>query len=143
MDSWGLWVIIGVLFAFGEVMTTGLYLAPFAFSAFVAAALAALGAGEVVEPLVFAVVGIVLLLALRPIARSHRRMPPQIRTGTAALVGRHGLVLETIGGPEHTGSVKIDGEVWTARAYDETDIPAGSEVHIVEIKGATALVSEE
>jgi len=39
--------------------------------------------------------------------------------------------------------VKIDGEVWTARSYDEDEvIEAGKRVQVIQIKGATALVSE-
>ena len=37
--------------------------------------------------------------------------------------------------------MKIGGEVWTARSYDEEQvIPAGERVEVVEIRGATALV---
>jgi membrane protein implicated in regulation of membrane protease activity len=142
MDAWVVWVIVAAAFAVGEMLTTALYLAPFALGGVAAAVASAAGAGDVVPWLLFAGIGVVLLAAFRPIARSHRHMPPQIRTGTAALVGRSGLVIDPLAGPEHTGSVKIDGEVWTARAYDEADIPAGRQVHVIEIKGATALVSE-
>jgi membrane protein implicated in regulation of membrane protease activity len=142
MDAWVVWVIIAAAFAVGEMLTTALYLAPFAVGAAAAAAASAAGAGEAVPWLLFAGIGVLLLFAFRPIARSHRHMPPQIRTGTAALVGRPGYVVEALTGPQHTGSVKIDGEVWTARAYDGEDIPAGRQVHIIEIKGAMALVSE-
>ncbi len=79
---------------------------------------------------------------LRPVARRHRRLPPSIRTGAAALVGKPALVLERIANDEGVGCVKIDGgEVWTARSYDEDEvIDAGERVEVVEIRGATALV---
>jgi membrane protein implicated in regulation of membrane protease activity len=68
--------------------------------------------------------------------------PPQIRTGAAALIGRSAIVLERIANDEGVGAVRIDGEVWTARAYDEDEvIAAGAKVQVVEIRGATALVS--
>ena len=42
---------------------------------------------------------------------------------------------------ESVGTVKIGGEVWTARAFDEEQvIAAGEQVEVVEIRGATALV---
>jgi len=42
---------------------------------------------------------------------------------------------------EHGGRVRIGGEVWSARSYDETlVIPAGSAVDVMQIEGATALV---
>ncbi len=53
------------------------------------------------------------------------------------------MVLERIANDEGVGVVKIDGEVWTARSYeDDQVIPAGQRVQVVEIRGATALVSE-
>ena len=84
----------------------------------------------------------VVVGALRPVARRHRRLPPPIRTGAAALVGKRAMVLERIANDEGVGCVRIEsGEVWTARSYAEDDvIEAGERVEVVEIKGATALV---
>jgi membrane protein implicated in regulation of membrane protease activity len=66
-----------------------------------------------------------------------------IRTGTAALVGRRAVVVERIANGEGVGCVKIAGEVWTARSYEEDGvIEAGAQVEVVEIRGATALVLE-
>ena len=39
--------------------------------------------------------------------------------------------------------MRIEGEVWTARAYmDEEIYEAGARVQVVEIRGATALVTD-
>ncbi len=77
----------------------------------------------------------VVLGALRPVARRHRRLPPPIRTGAAALVGKRAMVLERIANDEGVGCVRIEGgEVWTARSYDEDEvIEAGERVEVVEI----------
>jgi membrane protein implicated in regulation of membrane protease activity len=143
MDDWVLWLILAVVFAVGEIATLGFFLAPFAGGAAIAAIVSAAGGGIVVSLAVFLVISAVLLAGLRPLARSHKRMPPQIRTGTAALVGRDATVVERIANHEGVGCVRIDGEVWTARAYleDETYEP-GARVQVVEIRGATALVTE-
>ena len=70
-------------------------------------------------------------------------MPPQIRTGTAALVGKDATVVERIANTEGVGCVRIDGEVWTARSYSEDEVyEAGARVQVVEIRGATALVTD-
>ena len=144
MDEWVIWLIVAVVFAAGEIATLGFFLAPFAGGALVAALVAAVGGGMLVSLLVFLLVSGVLLGALRPLARSHRRMPAQLRTGTAALVGRTAMVTERISNDEGTGCVKLEGETWTARAYDEDDvIEPGKRVHVIEIRGATALVTEE
>jgi membrane protein implicated in regulation of membrane protease activity len=144
MDPWVLWLIAAAVLAVGEIATMGFFLAPFAAGALVAALVSASGAGTAIALVVFLLVSVAALAALRPIARSHKRMPPQIRTGTAALVGRHAMVVERIANNEGVGCVKLDGEVWTARAYDEDEvIDEGKRVQVVEIRGATALVTEE
>jgi membrane protein implicated in regulation of membrane protease activity len=143
MEEWLLWLILAVIFGVGEIVTLGFFLAPFAGGAAVAAVVSAAGVGFVGSLAVFLVVSVALLLALRPLARSHKRMPPQIRTGTAALVGKSATVLERIANNEGVGCVRIDGEVWTARAYmDEETYEAGARVQVVEIRGATALVTD-
>jgi membrane protein implicated in regulation of membrane protease activity len=143
MDDWVLWLILAVVFAVGEIATLGFFLAPFAAGAAVAAVVSAAGAGLVLSLAVFLAIAAGLLVALRPLARSYRRMPPQIRTGTAALVGRDATVVERIANHEGAGCVKIDGEVWTARSYIDDEVyEAGARVQVVEIRGATALVTE-
>ena len=120
-----------------------LFLAPFAGGAAVAALLAAAGAGATVEWAAFLVVSIVLLAALRPLARAHQRSRGQVKMGTAALVGQTATVVERIANAEGVGCVRLDGEIWTARAYDDDEIiEPGTRVHVLEIRGATALVSE-
>jgi membrane protein implicated in regulation of membrane protease activity len=143
MEAWVIWLIAAAIFGVGEILTLSFFLAPFAGGALIAAIIAAAGAGTAVSWVVFLVVSVALLAALRPIARSHRRQPAQLRTGTAALVGRSGMVIERIANDEGVGAVRIEGEVWTARAFDEDEIiEAGKRVHVIEIKGATALVAE-
>jgi membrane protein implicated in regulation of membrane protease activity len=143
MDDWVLWLIAAAVFGVGEILTTGFFLAPFAGGAALAAVVSALGAGAVLSWGVFLVASILLLLALRPVARNMRRTPAALRTGTAALVGKTGMVVERIANDEGVGCVRIEGEVWTARAYDEDQvIEPGVRVHVMEIRGATALVSE-
>jgi membrane protein implicated in regulation of membrane protease activity len=144
MEDWLLWLILAVVFGLGEIATLGFFLAPFAGGAAVAAVVSAAGMPFVGSLAVFLVVSVILLAALRPLARSHRKMPPTLRTGTAALVGRPATVVERIVNQEGVGTVKIDGEVWTARAYmDDETYEAGARVHVVEIRGATALVTED
>ena len=108
-----------------------------------AALLALAGAGAVIEWAAFLVVSILLLAALRPIAREHQRTKARIRTGTAALVGQTATVVERIANAEGVGCVRLDGEIWTARAFvDEETFEPGARVQVLEIRGATALVSD-
>jgi membrane protein implicated in regulation of membrane protease activity len=141
MDAWIVWVVAGCLLGVGEMHTGGFFLAPFAVGALVAALVSLAGVGLPLALVVFLLASLLVLLTLRPLARRHRHLPPAIRTGAAALVGRNAVVLERIANQEGVGCVRIDGEVWTARSYDEDEvIPAGDRVQVVEIRGATALV---
>jgi membrane protein implicated in regulation of membrane protease activity len=141
MGSWVLWTVIAVVFTLGELHANSFYLAPFAVGGAIAAVLAAAGAGGTVAVIAFVVAALLFLALLRPIAARRRLAGPALRTGTAALVGQHALVLERIANHEGVGAVKIGGEVWTARSYDEDEvIGVGEQVEVVEIRGATALV---
>ncbi len=143
MEGWILWLIAACVFGIGEMLTTGFFLAPFALGAGVAALTDAVGAGGVASWVVFVLVSVLTLAIIRPIAKSHMKMPPQIRTGAAALIGKQAIVLERIVNDEGVGCVRIDGEVWTARSLDEDQvIEKGTRVQVIDIRGATALVAE-
>ena len=143
MTGWVLWVILAGAFGIGEMLTTGFFLAPFAVGAALAAAFDAAGVSGIASVVVFVLVSLLTLTLVRPIARRHILQAPQIRTGSAALVGKRATVLERIANDEGVGCVRIDGEVWTARAYDDDRVIAeGTKVDVVGIKGATALVME-
>jgi membrane protein implicated in regulation of membrane protease activity len=140
VPAWLLWAIVAVALAIGEIFTPGLFfLGPIAVAAVAAMIAAALGAGWAIDLVVFAGGAAASLAVLRPIARSHLRMPAALRTGTAALVGARAVVLERV--DASGGRVRIGGEVWSARALDESQvIEPGTSVQVAEIEGATALV---
>jgi membrane protein implicated in regulation of membrane protease activity len=142
MDDWIIWLVAACILGIGEMHQGGLYLLPFAIGAALAAVLGVLGVSFGLSAIVFVLSSVIVVGALRPVARRHRRLPPAIRTGTAALVGRRAMVLERIANEEGVGCVRIDGgEVWTARSYDDDEvIAAGERVEVIEIRGATALV---
>ena len=141
MDAWIVWLVVACIFGAGELHTGGFFLAPFAVGAAGGhrpqpRGCAHGGSGDRVPGSFGAG-----LADAAPGRVRHRRLPPSIRTGAAALVGRPAMVIERIANNEGVGCVKIDGEVWTARSYDEDEvIDAGERVEVVEIRGATALV---
>jgi membrane protein implicated in regulation of membrane protease activity len=142
MNVWIVWLVAACVLGIGEMHQGGFYLAPFAAGAALATIVSLLGVGVPLSAAVFVASSGMVFATLGPVARRHRHLPPSIRTGAAALVGRPAVVLERIANEEGVGCVKIDGgEVWTARSYDEHEvIDAGEHVEVVEIRGATALV---
>jgi membrane protein implicated in regulation of membrane protease activity len=141
MDEWVWWMIAAGILAVGEIATVSFFLGPIAVAAVLSAIVALAGAPLAAQWIVFIVASLGSLVVLRPIAKRHLRTPAQIRTGTAALVGAPAIVLERVDG--RAGQVKIAGEIWSARSYDEDDaFEPGSRVEVMQIDGATALVAE-
>src|SRR6266480_7868599 len=142
--TWTVWIIAAVVLAVGEMLTLSFFLAPFSAGALLAALVSAVGGGLIASWAVFIMTSLLLLLVVRPIARAHRRQPAQLRTGTAALVGGKGMVVERIANLEAVGAIRLDnGEVWTARSYDEDHtFDIGERVEVIEIRVATALVHD-
>jgi membrane protein implicated in regulation of membrane protease activity len=140
VPGWVIWAIAAVLLAVGEIFTTGLFfLGPVALAAILAMIVALLGAGAVLQLLVFIGASVASLALIRPIAKAHLRMPAELRTGTAALTGAKAVVLQRVD-TEH-GLVRIGGEEWSARAYMDGEVyEPGERVEVVKIEGATALV---
>ena len=139
--DWVAWIGLAVVLGIVEVTTLDLVFAMLAAGALAGATTALVTDQVVVQVLVALVVSVAMLAVVRPLALRHLRTPLAIRTGTAALVGERGLVLEPVDG--EGGRIKLKGEVWSARAYDpQTSIEAGRHVEIVEIDGATAIVYE-
>jgi len=141
VPDWVYWLIAAAVLAAGEVATLGFFLGAVSLATLPAALAAALGASVAVQLFVFIIGSIASLALLRPVARRHLRTPPAIRTGTAALVGARAVVLDQV--HADGGRVKIGGEEWTARPYDEDDVyEEGARVEVMKIQGATALVSD-
>ena len=141
MEDWVWWMIAAGVLAVGEIATLGFFMGPIAVAATLTAIVALAGGGLAVQWIVFIAASLGSLAVLRPVARRHLKTPPRIRTGTAALIGGRAIVLERV--DANGGQVKIGGDVWSARAYDEDEtFEPGARVEVMKIEGATALVAE-
>jgi membrane protein implicated in regulation of membrane protease activity len=139
MGSWIVWLIIAAVLGVAEILTGTLALGLIAVAGAVAAIVGALGLGLPIQLVAFVVAAGAGLGFVRPIAMRHITQPPALRTGVSALIGRSAVVVEEVTG--QAGRVRIGGEVWSSRAYDETlVIPVGTKVDVFQIEGATALV---
>jgi len=139
MGTWIIWLILAAVLGVAEILTATLAFGLIAVAALVGAGVGAAGGNVALQFGAFAVASAAGLGIARPFAMRHVKQPPLLRTGTAALVGRTAYVLDEI--TAQSGRVRIRGEEWSARPYDETlTIPAGSTVDVLQIEGATALV---
>ncbi|MGI9196154.1 MAG: NfeD family protein [Candidatus Nanopelagicales bacterium] len=141
MDAWVWWIIAAGVLVVLELVTGGSLILLMAGGGALAGALAALlGAPPGLAFGVFALVTVALLAVVRPVARRHLRQRIPARTGIDALVGAEAVVLEAVDGRD--GRIKLGGEIWSARAYDGfSAFEVGDRVHVLQIEGATALIS--
>lgn len=141
MPDWAIWVIVAAVLTGGEMLTVSLFLGPIALAAGVTAVVAAAGPGIAVQLIVFVVAALGSLGLLRPLARRHLVTPAHLRTGAAALVGADAVVVERV--DSNGGRVRLAGEIWSARPYDDgRAFEPGARVSVLQIEGATALVSD-
>jgi membrane protein implicated in regulation of membrane protease activity len=139
MGSWIIWLIVAAVLGSIEIATSTLAFGLLGAAALIAAGAGFLGGDAAVQFGAFVLASGLGLGIARPFALRHIRHPPLLRTGTAALVGRTGYVLDEVS--DHGGRVRIGGEEWSARPYDETlVIPVGTKVDVLQIEGASALV---
>lgn len=136
-----IWLIIGVGLAVAEVLTVDLTLLMLSVGAFAAAGAAYLGGNLAVQVVVFALVNALTLFGIRPLIR--RRMlqhtDDSSPMGVAAIEGAVAVVVERVDADR--GLVELQGDHWTARAFDGTQVmEPGDRVKVVQVKGATALV---
>jgi membrane protein implicated in regulation of membrane protease activity len=137
-----LWIVLAVVFAIAEIFTATLVLLMLGAGALAAAVAAGLGLGVVGQVVTFALVSALSLVVLRPIIRKHA-LPAiagaDATIGIKALEGAPGTVLEQV--DQDRGLVRIEGELWTARVYDATQVlEPGERIRVIEVKGTTVLV---
>jgi membrane protein implicated in regulation of membrane protease activity len=139
MHAWIAWVAAAAVLGVVEMVTLAFAAGLMAVAALVAAVVAGVGGGVELQALAFAAAALGGLALLHPLARRRRLGKTAYLSGVAALTDRSAVVLQQV--DASSGTVRIGGEVWSARAYDETlVIPAGTRVTVFEIEGATALV---
>ncbi|MGH3927834.1 MAG: NfeD family protein [Pseudonocardiaceae bacterium] len=134
-----LWLIAGVLLIAAEVLSGDFVLLMLGAAALAAAASSALGTPLWVDVMVFSVTAVALVTLARPMLQRRLHVGDLLRTNAEALIGGTAVVVTTVdaGG----GKVKLRGELWSARAFDETQVlEPGRAVTVMNISGATAVV---
>ncbi len=138
-DAWAAWLGLAVALGVLELLSLDLILLMLAAGAIVGMLVSLTGVDLWVQVVAAVVASVAALGVVRPSVVKRLHTGPNLVLGHDALVGRQGLVVEEIS--SQAGQIRVGGEIWTARPYDEDQvIPVGAKVDIFQIKGATALV---
>lgn len=136
------WLIMIIVFAVAELITVGLTSIWFAGGALVALILSALGLDLIWQIAVFVVVSVVLLVFTRPWAMKYMK-PRLVKTNYETALEKKVCLTERVDNLKGTGTAVLNGQEWTARAYEEgKTFEAGEIVLVKEIRGVTMYVVE-
>ena len=137
------WLILTVILAIIERATVGLVTIWFAAGSFVAMFFAAFGASIPVQIAVFALVSIVSIAAVRPLAAKYLNNNIE-KTNIDSVIGKKLIVKTKIDNLEETGKVEYEGSIWLARSEDSNiTIPEGTEVTVVKVEGNKLIVKRD
>lgn len=138
MLTWWMWLLVALLFGIVEILTITFVFIMFAIGALAAALVGFFGGSMLAQILVFVVVSVLLLFVMRPLMKGRiQRSGEDVRTNADALIGKSGYVTELVG--DRDGRIQFSGGEWSARSTGE-QIPVGTQVEVVSIEGATAIV---
>jgi membrane protein implicated in regulation of membrane protease activity len=139
-SQWLIWLAAALAAGLIEVVSLDFFFLMIAGGALIAGVAASFDASVPLQVIIFAISSGILLLTGRPALKRWAQRTPIIQTNAGALVGQDARVLQTV--TDLTGQVKLAGEVWTARtAAGDASLEVGSDVYVVRIDGATALVT--
>ncbi|MCR5773172.1 MAG: NfeD family protein [Butyrivibrio sp.] len=136
------WLVLLLVCIIVEAVTTSLVSIWFAFGCLVAAVMAQIGVPIFAQIVVFAIVSLLIMAAIRPIAKEHFNNKT-VETNAGSVVGKKARVTGAIDNELGTGQVNVEGMDWSARSsFDEVKIPVGETVIIRAIDGVKLVVEK-
>jgi len=137
-ETWRwIWVGAALFLGVAEIMTAGFFMLPFAVGAVIAAILAFVDVAPAIQFTVFIATSLISLIVLQRFVRHGDESQHPI--GANRFVGKTAMVLKVIDRSAGAGRVRMETEEWRATT-DGDQIPVGSEVRIVEVRGTRLVV---
>ena len=137
---WVFWLIAAGVFFIIEMATIGFLVFWLGIGALLAMVTSFITDSIFIQALVFVVTSTLLLIFTRPLVDKFIKTPKELKTNAYSIIGKKAIVISKINNIEGIGQIKIDGEVWSAKSFDDEDIPEDTEVEITEIDGVKAVV---
>ena len=142
MGMWLFWLIVSGIFFILEMATTGFLVFWLGLGALLAMVLSFFVDNVIIQVTVFAISSILLIVSTKPLVKKFIDKKT-IPTNLDSIIGKEGIVVETIDTVKAQGQVKLNGEVWSAKAFDENKIiEKDTKVVVKEITGVKLVVEE-
>lgn len=133
-EIWHIWLIAGITFFILEIFIPSFVLINFGIGAVFAAIGAAMGMSIQWQVFIFSVFSLASFFLVRPTLKKWAyKRSDKVHTNNLALIGRVGVVTETIDLTKNAGRVKIDGDDWMARSVDGKPIEMNVAVKVIQV----------
>ena len=139
VDSLYIWVAVIIIGVAVEAFSLDLSAIWFAVGGVAALIAASIGLEMSAQLVIFVLFSAVLLLLVRPFCRRFLKTKKEA-TNADRIIGQSAIVTEGIDNIRETGAVRISGNIWTARSADDSLVPQGAMVEILEIRGVKVIV---
>ncbi len=137
---WKLWLIFSGIFLIIEIGTAGFLVFWFAIGALIAMIASFFVENVIAQTTIFVISSTILLFATRGFVNKFAKTQNTAKTNAFSIEGKKGKVIQAIDPIEGTGQVKISGEVWSAKSFDNLAISQNTEVIVEKIDGVKAIV---
>ncbi len=138
-----IWLGIMILLLIIEAITVGLTTIWFAAGALVALIASMLGAGIIVQALLFFAVSLILLFFTRPIAVRYIN-PQKIRTNYEDTLDKTVKITRCVNNKNSTGTAVLNGLEWTVRMQDDNIVlQEGALARVVAVEGVKLILVPE
>lgn len=140
MEVWTVWLIIAGFFAFLEVLTVGFFVIWFGVAAIPAMIYSMFFPEQIaVQVIIWAIISILLVFLTKKLTDKVR--PPVTPTNVYSVIGKRAVVVQEINDEKAQGQVRIDGDVWSAKSENFTEIiPENAIVEILKVEGVKVIV---
>ena len=137
---WQIWLILSGLFLVLEIVTVGFLVFRFAIGAFIAMLVSFFTENAIIQTLVFLISSTALLFITKPFVNKVTFKDSSVKTNAFKIEGKLAKVIKDIDPIEGKGQIKINGEIWSAKSYNDTYISTDTDVIIEKLDGVKALV---
>ena len=134
------WLIIAILFAIAELMTTTLTLIWFSIGAIILIFLSSIIDSIFIQVIVFSIIStLTLIIATKKFINQDKEY--KYNTNLQGIINKKGIVKETIYSNK-VGIVTVEGEDWSAISYDNETIDKDQIVEVLKIEGVKVVVKK-
>lgn len=137
---WQFWLILAGMFLILEIITVGFLVFWFSVGALVAMVASFFTNNIIAQASIFVIASTILLFATRPFVSKITKKDKEVKTNAYSIEGKTAKVIVDVDPIDGQGQIKVGGEVWSAKSYNDTVIPKDTEVLVEKIDGVKAII---